>query len=104
MNRLEYGEQYACQVPGGCAVPIGESIAYMLSTPARMGIFSPVRERTEVIVLKYGTDEILWREGQINPDPDPNPGNIEQRLSSLERQVAANRLKLGKIESWIDSY
>lgn len=98
-----YGKSYALAFDDAYAIQPGDVIGYMVSTPARNGTGSGVQERSNLVLIRYGTSDWLWDE--LNTDdlptptptpptypPAPNPGpSLEARVAALEQWARSFR-------------
>lgn len=92
-----YGQPYALAFDEDYVVQPGDVIGYMVSTPARSGTGSGVQERSNLVLIRYGTSDWLWDELETAdppdpPTPTPTPPTYPPGPSpgpSLEAQVAA---------------
>lgn len=86
-----YGKPYALAFDADYQVRVGDPIGYMVSCPARDKVFSPVRERSSLVIIRYGTDEVLWREDAVvvPPPVDPPVDPPADDLDALRADVNA---------------
>ncbi len=87
MNPSQYGWGYALAFDDDYVVRPGDPVGYFVSTPAR-GDVRTLNERSGVVVIRYGTDEVLWREEGGTPPPPPTttppPSDLAARVSAIE--------------------
>jgi hypothetical protein len=82
MNPSQYGETYALAIPGGFTPVPGQVLGYMVSTPARWDERT-INERSPIVFLKFGTDEIVGIENTEDPIIPP-PETLEERMTRIE--------------------
>lgn len=82
----------------------GYDIIVMQGSPSQYFEFNPqpmdIRGQTPIYVQPTNH---LGTSSPVPPYPPPG-GDLEARVATLERQVAAQQQTLGKIEAWIKSY